>query len=34
MYNFGKFGCSGHRLPVETGWWHNVSRADRLCHLC
>jgi len=21
-------------LPVETGRWHNVSRADRLCHLC
>ena len=34
MFNFCKFRCDGHRLPVETGRWHNVSRADRLCHLC
>ena len=31
---FFNFRCGGHRLPVETGRWHNVSRADRLCHLC
>jgi hypothetical protein len=31
MFNFCKFRCGGHRLPVETGRWHNVSRADRLC---
>jgi len=31
---FLNFRCGGHRLPVETGRWHNVSRADRLCHLC
>ena len=34
MFNFCKFRCSGHRIPVETGSWHNVSRADRLCHIC
>jgi hypothetical protein len=34
MFNFCKFSCGGHRLPAETGRWHNVSRADRLCHLC
>jgi hypothetical protein len=34
MFNFCKFRCGGHRLPVETGIWHNESRADRLCHLC
>ena len=34
MLNFCKFRCGGHRLPVETGRWHNASRADRLCHLC
>jgi hypothetical protein len=34
MFNFCKFRCGGHRLPVETRRWHNVSRADRLCHLC
>ena len=33
MFNFCKFRCGGHRLPVETGGWHNVSRADRLCRL-
>jgi hypothetical protein len=33
MFNFCKFRCGGHRLPVETGRWHNVSRADRLCRL-
>ena len=33
-YNFCKFRCGGHRLPVETGRWHNVSRADRSCRLC
>ena len=34
MFNFRKFRCGSHRLPVETLIWHNVSRADRLCHLC
>ena len=34
MLNFGKFRCGGHQLPVDTGRWHGVSRADRLCHLC
>jgi hypothetical protein len=34
MFNFRKFRCGGHRLSVETLIWHNVSRADRLCHLC
>ena len=34
MFNFGKFRFGGHRLPVDTGRWHHVSRADRLCHLC
>jgi hypothetical protein len=34
MFNFCKFRCGGHRLPVETGRWHNVSRADRSCRLC
>ena len=34
MFNFCNFRCGGHRLPVETGIWHNESRADRLCHLC
>ena len=34
MFNFCKFRCGGHRLPVATGRWHNVSRAVRFCHLC
>ena len=34
MFNFCKFRCGGHRLPVETGRLHNVSRADRSCRLC
>ena len=34
MLKFCKFSCGGHRLPAETRRWHNVSRADRLCHLC
>lgn len=29
-----KFRCSNHRLPVETGRWHNIPRAERLCHRC
>ena len=33
MFNC-KFKCGGHRLPVEMERWHNVSRADRLFHLC
>ena len=31
---FCKYRCGSHRLPVETGRWQNVSRHDRLCHLC
>jgi hypothetical protein len=34
MFNFCKFRCGGHRLPVETGRLHNVSRADGSCRLC
>ena len=34
MFYFCKFKCDGHRLPEETGRWHNAPRADRLCHLC
>ena len=34
MLHFCKCRCDCHRLPVETGRWLNVSRADRLCHLC
>jgi hypothetical protein len=34
MFIFCKFRCGGHRLLVETGRWHNVLRADRLCHHC
>ena len=29
-----KFRCGSHRLPIETGRWNNISRNDRLCHLC
>jgi hypothetical protein len=32
MFNFCEFRCD--LLQVETGRWHNVSRADRLYHLC
>ena len=34
MFYFCKLRCDGHRLPEETGRWHNGPRADRLCHLC
>ena len=34
MYILCKFRCGSHRLPVETGRWHGLSRSDRLCHLC
>jgi len=34
IYVFSKYRCSSHRLPVETGRWYNISRNDRLCHLC
>ena len=34
IYQLCKFRCGSHRLPVETGRWQNLSRSDRLCHLC
>lgn len=34
MYMFCKFRCGSHRLPVETGRWHNLSRNHRLCRIC
>ena len=34
IYVLCKFRCGNHRLPVETGRWQNVPRADRFCHLC
>ena len=21
-------------MPMETGWWQNISSEDRICHLC
>jgi recombinational DNA repair protein RecR len=21
-------------MPIETGMWQNISREDRICHLC
>ena len=29
-----KFRTSNHNLPIETGRWKNIERADRLCTLC
>lgn len=29
-----KFRLASHSLPIETGRWHNVPRAHRLCKLC
>ena len=34
IYTYCKYRCGSHRLPIETGRWHGVSRHDRLCHLC
>jgi hypothetical protein len=34
IYVFSIYRCSSHRLPAETGRWYNISRNDRLCHLC
>jgi hypothetical protein len=34
MYVFCRYRCSSHWFPVETGRWYNISRHDRLCHLC
>ena len=34
LFTFCKFRCGNHRLPVETGRWHNTPRTDRLCILC
>ena len=34
LFTFCKFRCGNHRLPVETGRWHNTPRSERLCTLC
>ena len=34
IYTLCRFRCGNHRLPIETGRWHSVSRNDRVCHLC
>ena len=34
LFTLCKFRCGNHRLPIETGRWHNLDRDNRLCHLC
>ena len=34
IYILCKFRYGNHRLPVETGRWQNVPRAERSCHFC
>ena len=29
-----KFRTSNLHLPIETGRWYNIPRAERICHLC
>ena len=31
---FCKFRTMNHKLPFETGRWHNISRQNRICTLC
>ena len=31
---FCKFRTMNHKLPIETGRWHNISRQNRICTLC
>ena len=29
-----KFRTGNVKMPIETGWWFNIERDDRICHLC
>ena len=29
-----KLRCSNLKIPVETGRWVNITREERICHLC
>jgi hypothetical protein len=29
-----KLRTSNCKMPIETGRWQNISREDRICHLC
>lgn len=31
---FMQIRTRNHRLPIETGRWHNIDRQERLCNLC
>ena len=31
---FCKFRTMNHKLPIETGRWHNISGQNRICTLC
>ena len=34
LYNFCRFRCSSHRLPIETGRFFSIDRSERICDLC
>jgi hypothetical protein len=31
---YTKFRTCNHRLPIETGRWHNIDRDNRMCNFC
>jgi hypothetical protein len=34
VFRITKFRTSNLHLPIETGRWYNIPRAERICHLC
>ena len=33
-FTFCRFRLNNHTLPVEYGWWNNIHKDLRICHLC
>ena len=34
IYTLCKFRTNNHKLPIETGWWNNIDRVNRICTKC
>ena len=34
LFEFCKFRTLNHKLPIEYGRWHNITRNMRFCNLC
>ena len=34
MYTLCKFRTTNNKLHIETGWWNNIDRVNRICTKC